>query len=163
MRAYIRRNFGKGNGGYSMPSCEEHPKEYLAYMTKQKNYYTTLPAEVMEAVKAYDGEVVADIKLKKESRKTQLKKCEEYLNEMLDEETEPSQRFVVQTVVEWFSQSETLIREFQVISIAQTLCMKYVPQYQRGFTQRVFERVEVPEDGNLLYNPLSQYKLEKRT
>lgn len=144
LRNVLRKTFGAGNSSYSLKELDEQsPKEYLAYVIKEKNYRHNLSEEVIKQAKEYDEKVKEGIKEKKQGRKTQLQKIEEmYAEELKDL---PCRGFgiakITQLVVGYFKETGILVREFAMVSIVQTLSLKYVPEYAGDLERRILDKI----------------------
>lgn len=151
IRNHIRKNVGSGNGIYSLKELdEERPIEYLAYCCKERDYSTNLPAELIENALSYDAQVKADMKEKKKSRRTVLQQIDESLNmtysEIANVYVDPNGRVlnkeqIVEHVIKYYQETETLVRQFQLVSISQTLCLKYVPSYDYELKNDILSKI----------------------
>lgn len=146
LRAAIRKQFGSGNGSYSLKALDEkEPLEYIAYCIKENDYKHNLPQEVIDKAKAHDASVKTEMKKKKESRKTILQKIEEkyfsHVEEGIDQERQEyvTKKHVVDCVLSYYRESGNLIRQFMLVSLCQTLCLKYVNSYEYEFHQKIYD------------------------
>lgn len=154
LRQNIRKEFGSGNGSYSLKQLDdEFPVEYVAYLLKEDNYQHSdnYPKEWIQKAKAYDSKVKKEMKEKKSSRLTIIKKIErDYFSDLIPQEMQHgtlyvskktnlclSKQDVVQRVIAYYKDTETLVRQFMVVSLCQTLCLKYVAGYEHQFFLKV--------------------------
>lgn len=128
LRSYIRKTVGSGNRAYSLKElAEEKPVEYLAYLIKE-NDYRSYKID-LTAAKAYDATVKSAIQEKKSSRKTILQQIVEqfgYTGSTILEEKQ-----CIEDVIDFYKQKFTLVREFQIVSLVQTLLLQYGDGYER--------------------------------
>lgn len=143
LRSQLRKLAGSGNGRYSLKEVSQSPIEYLAYMLKEaKPVYVGLE-DVLEEVYAYNEKVKEGIQEKKEKKKTQLQKVEEYaISSYSKDISEMPLSYWVRLTVEWFKVSGSLFREFQVISISQTLFLKHNISGVSSLSKRIIEKME---------------------
>ena len=156
IRNRIRKDFGTGNGAYSMKSLDEvKPIEYLAYCIKDKDFhFEGFTSEEIEKIKAYDKKIKEQMKEKKQNRKTVLTLIEEsmfsdaYLDNghWLYKHTDGTSRYfckeiVITRVVDYYKNTGKLVREFAMVSQCQTLLLKYHSGYSSILVQRIFEKM----------------------
>lgn len=128
IRNAIRKQYGAGNGSYSMKSLDEkYPIEYLAYCIKEKNYRHTLPESLIKQAKEYDFKIKKEMKEKKEARKTILQKMDEEFD--LANQEIITEMDIVYKVIDYYKRNGILVRQFQMVSQVQTLLLKYDPNY----------------------------------
>lgn len=146
IRNYVRKNFGGGNGSYSMKNCEETPVEYIAYMMKQGQYRTNLDEEIIETARKHDLKVKDEIKKKKESKKTIYQKLKEIIPAKFEEHKVEwdishtptiTEEFILDTVIDWYAETETSVREFQIVSQVQTLSLYFIPSYREKLKNNI--------------------------
>lgn len=125
LRTYIRKNVGSGNRCYSLVKLDEFKcVEYLAYVIKGGDYLVHNLCLV--SAKDYDFNVKSDIKKKKKTPQTVLSDIEatfQYSGNI-------SQYQIIENVIQYHKTKGTLIREFALVSLCQTLCLKYSEGYQ---------------------------------
>ena len=154
IRAFIRKWTGGGNGKYSMKAVEYRPIAYLAYCTKEGSYTTNLPTELIKEAIAYDERVKIELKEKKKSRRTVLQKIEDkyFLSGEMAETNGHSirlrpdgsywgQESIVHVVVDYYRSEGILVRQFMLVSLCQTLCLKYVPSYDYSFERKILDQL----------------------
>lgn len=147
IRSNIRKLFGSGNGSYSMKELdEEYPLEYIAYILKEGKYENSgYPESILQEAKDYDLKIKQEIKEKKQERRTILQKIDdEYFSNIEDGVIDGhyvDRHYVVSSVLDFYKKSGTLIREFQLISLSQTLCLKYIPHYTEELKCRVLDKL----------------------
>lgn len=147
VRTKLRSLGLKGNSSYSLKELDErNPVEYLAYMMKGKDWKNCgVPEDIIEEAKNYDKKVKAQMKEKKAQRRTVLQKIEdEYDLPKVWGDAPPTLKQVVSKVVEYHKKSGVLIREFAMVSITQTLCLKYMPSYESHLYCAIFDKVNHP-------------------
>lgn len=147
IRSNLRKQFGTGNGSYSMKELDEdYPLEYIAYIIKEGDYIEhNMPPEILVKAKEHDTQVKLELKAKKEKKKTVLAQIDEKyfsdaVNGILDDNF-ITKEYVVDKVLEYYRESKGLIREFMIVSICQTLCLKHVRSYERYFKNRILEKL----------------------
>lgn len=139
------------------------PMRYLAYCLKQGTYYEqNIPKEVFERAKELDAQIKKEIKEKKDSRENKLsilgKLIEDkyklvYCNEELDEKFQhweisgtaipfDGDKFlsideIVRTVINYYLRFGFLIRHHYISALCRTLCLRYVPNYEHDYAQKV--------------------------
>ena len=124
------RHLGAGNGFYSIKKLnEQYPIQYLAYILKEDLTYVQsgIPPEIIEEARLHDEKVKQDLKNKKKERKTQLEKVEEYAQSLNKDLPYFELSTWLLCTIQYYKTSGILFREFQVISISQTLFLKYNP------------------------------------
>lgn len=127
LRVPIRKHCGSGNGAYSLKQCEHMPVKYIGYIMKMGDYfYKGLTDETLAAALKYDEQVKAEIAAKKKDRQTILHKIIDYYN--WDEKPPLDLFSITRGVVEYYRATETLVREFMMISQCQTLGLRYFPK-----------------------------------
>jgi len=138
IRTQIRRKFGSGNGKYSLKELDEQrPIEYMAYIIKDNVFfYHNIDDFTIVEYQEYNMDVVDEMKRKKNSRKTQLETLKEKAEET------PGQidsiESCVDFVVQYYKDTGKLVRKFQIISLAQTLALKYVPEYEHSLSASIY-------------------------
>ena len=140
MRYSIRKLVGSGNKAYMLKKCEHMPMKYFAYMTKEGRYFHKgLSEETLKEALEYDDNVKSDLKNKSTSRMTILQKIEHHYGYA---EAPPSDaRAIIHDVIQYYRDTETLVREFAIISQVQTLTLKHIPKYADLLQDRVFEKI----------------------
>jgi len=153
LRSLLRTNGLRGNRSYSLKrNDEEYPIEYIAYLMKEgKPKFHNIPQDILTEAKLYNEKVKSEIKEKKLNRRTQLQKIDEYLHEehayLFDEEDKfpadlgRARNQLLDAVLSYYVDSGTLMREFQVISIVQTLLLKYDSSYFQQFKSKLFDKI----------------------
>lgn len=131
IRNAIRKQFGAGNGSYSLKSLDERrPLEYLAYILKEGDYECSgISEEDLTKAKEHDLKVKNQLKEKKANRRTALQVIQDELSEELPpregETYEDYKKRLLLLVIRWYKQKGTLIRQFMIVSQVQTLLLKY--------------------------------------
>jgi len=159
LRRYIRKKFGSGNSCYSLKALDsECPIEYLAYIMKDNEYEIfDIPPTVIEEAKGYDKKVKEQMKEKKKARRTQLQILREMLVEQLVEEVDDSsedvhrvfktsgetvtKESIVNMIIAYYKTEKKLVREFMMVSLAQSLCLEFVPSYAYSFKNRILDKL----------------------
>lgn len=147
IRLNIRKRFGGGNGSYSLKALDEQfPLEYLAYMIKDGEFINHgVPEAVLVKAKEHDIKVKKEMKEKKLARRTVLQQIDEaYFSQVengLNKEIDMfvSEEFVVSKVLEFYKEKDQLVRQFMIVSLCQTLCIRYVNGYQQRFQDKILE------------------------
>lgn len=148
IRMYIRKTFGRGNRVYSMKNLDEqYPIAYLAYCMKQGSFKIhDVPDDVLDEAKNYDNKIKNEMKEKKESKKTQLQKLMKVIEDLMDADGLDDGKWwtlerVSDIVIDFYKDNEILIREFMLVSLIQTLALKYVNGYDYKFRTKLMERI----------------------
>lgn len=140
IRAAIRKNYGGGNGSYSLKELDEqHPLEYLAYCIKENNYVHNLSSDVLSKAVMYDAKIKSEMKEKKKNRRTILQKMVE---EFKYEEGKVYVSDVITDVIEYYRKNEILVREFAMISQVQTLLLRFDPQYRITLSGNIHRAID---------------------
>lgn len=126
LRAYIRRTVGTGNRVYSCSEADsEKPVEYLAYCIKCADYQSHNID--LTAAKSHDYKIKDDrVRIKKE-RKSVLQSIIEHYK--YDETGIMDASTCIDQVILYHREKGVLIREFFLVSLVQTLLLKYLPEY----------------------------------
>lgn len=152
LRASIRKYFGGGNGSYSLKTTEEDPLEYIAYIIKDGRYEEeNIDPELLTRALEYDRKIKAEIKEKKANRRTTLQKIEDryfsdivgdgpYILSKLDQHVTPS--YIAESVVSYYKEEGILIRKFMLVSLVQTLCLKYTQTYANTLKNELLEALK---------------------
>ena len=142
IRAAVVKVYGSGNSSYSLKELDEqYPLEYLAYCLKENNYKHTLPQDIIDKAKEHNKLVKAGMADKKAKRRTQLQCIED---EYFSTQLAPGgacydKQYVCDSVVQYYENSGILVRKFMLVSLCQTLCLKYVPSYNLKLSQDLFD------------------------
>lgn len=118
-------------------------------MIKEKIYRHNLPDDIIEKAIEHDTKVKEQIKENKLNRKTQLQKIEcEYFQKphMVTKcgqtyEVVWSEEDVMDVVIKYYKENEILVRDFMLISLVRTLCLKYVPSYDYSYKKLMLEKL----------------------
>lgn len=125
------REFGlTGNGAYSFKNTRERfPIEYLAYMMKQSKFkYKGIPDDVIKSAQEYNEKVKNEIKEKKDKKKNLITQIEEFVSKKLPENVTINNLKIddwVETCLLFYQANGLLVREFQIISLSDTLFLKH--------------------------------------
>jgi len=112
---------------------ENYPYKYLAYISKQGNVqhrgFTTCE---LAWVDLYDHIVKLQIKAKKAKRVTQLQELCALVDAMKVEHPNIPIRAsdIPALVVDFYKDRGILVRQFQLVSLCQTIMLKYIPTYR---------------------------------
>lgn len=139
-------------GKYSyIKAAERMPFEYLAYNIKYNDArYVGISDELLEKYRAHNREVKTMIKENKKKRMSVKSKIEVMFKEQykyngtnwLDSEgCVPTKDAIMDIVLAYYRESDSLVREFFIVSMCQTFCLKYVPSYYYDFKRRVYEKI----------------------
>ena len=145
IRNVLRKTFGSGNSSYSLKELDEqYPVEYLAYVVKEKLFRHNLPQDVIDKAMAHDKEVKDGIKEKKANKKTQLEKIIEQNKEQLEGMKEAkgfAMPDITDMVLKYYKENKILVREFQIISLVQTLSLQYIDGYLEEYSRRLVDKM----------------------
>lgn len=128
IRAFIRKSFGKGNGVYSLKKLKEpKPVEYLAYLTKDGNYFSK-NLDLSEALQ-YDDKIKNELKDKKSKKKASVFEslCEDYLastSYTVVNET-CNYQYLAKFVIDWHLDHDKQLSRFRIEGYVITLACKY--------------------------------------
>lgn len=147
---------GQNNKVWSMPDKkilkntpnQEFAVEYIVYMMKTGAEIVTswkFPNEWLAIAKAYKDNAVADAAEDKKTRKTQLQLITEEFEQRppVDRLGQPLRDAysIAQFVVEYFKKSGKIVREFTLLSYAQTLALKFDPEYDLKLSMKIYEKM----------------------
>lgn len=141
IRNAVRKAYGSGNGVYSLKELSEsRPVEYLAYCIKGRQYSTNLPPDVVKLAEDYDMVVKKGMKEKKLLRKSVFIQ----LCEIIDERPESLKSmelksYFTRIVLDYYKSKQLAVRTFQLVSLVQTLLLKYSPEYYQQLADKVIE------------------------
>lgn len=145
LRNVLRKTFGAGNSSYSLKELDErYPIEYLAYVVKEKLYRHNLPQCEIDKAIEYDNNIKNEMKEKKANRKTQLEKIIELNKEALESMKEGKGYAlpdITKMVLKYYKDNKILVREFQIISLVQTLSLQYVDGYLDEYSRRIVDKM----------------------
>lgn len=149
IREKLRTYIGKGNSAYSIKAMDyvDENIQYIAYMLKEGMYTHNLENSRYQKCKEYNEKVKLQLKEKKSTKKTVLEQIEEkYFSNVVDGVYVDKDLFVtpentIRNVIEFYKETGTLIREFQIISIVQTLLLKYCQFYSDKLFDRILEKI----------------------
>lgn len=148
IRAAIRRKWGDGNRNYSLKELDEElPLEYVSYCCKDGDYhYKNIDKEFIDDCLSRNEEIQREIKEKKKSRKTTLQQIEHEYFQDVDEHNVKNdeyitKEYVVDSVLNYYKTKNVLIRRFMIVSLCQTLCIKYVNSYERQFREKILDEL----------------------
>lgn len=139
LRARLRTLGLKGNGGYSLKTLDERcPIEYLAYMLKEGDVtWFNIPQDIIDEAKAYDLKVKAEMKEKKE-----LKKANPVWKQIMETlGPEPKWPQIIDAVFDYHLEKKLLIREFQLLSLCQTIAFHGSPEYRKMLKNKIKEKM----------------------
>lgn len=144
IRRYLREN-GFTRKYSIKESDEQYPIEYLAYCIKQKRYRHNLPEYVIANAIEHNDKVVSEMKKKKTERKTILQQIIEahegelFLLEEMD--LGKAVHTTYHIVVNFYKEKKALIREFQILSLVQTILVQYVSYYPNVMYKNVYDKL----------------------
>lgn len=125
LRKWLRATYGAGNRHYSLKTLGgEKPLEYLGYCIKvglHSAFLGVKQEDVLKEAEEHDKKVKAQMKEKKKNRRPVWMKIIEEM-EITEEDDTLS---VVDKIIEYHVENETLIREFQLTAYAQTILCKF--------------------------------------
>lgn len=133
---------------YSMNTVERRALEYLAYCTKEGEYVHNIDPDFLSEILEFEKETKENLKQRK-TKKTQLEQIIDSMDLIYNEDVDQwlyrgfslTTEIIANKVVEHFQEQGTLVREFQIVSLVQTLSLKLVPGYKASFVGRILERV----------------------
>lgn len=157
----------KGNSLYSITCISENcsfPLEYCAYLMKENCMEMVgFSDEERASIIAHNDKVVDKILIKEQKKKqsqfamveSELLKITSYVEEddiktiYIDStglrqsgSLEPLSEYLVTLfVVMYWKTNELPVREFHMVSIVQTLCLKYLPSYTGTLINRILDKV----------------------
>lgn len=135
LRAYIRKTVGSGNTAYSLKKMDSlKPVEYLAYIIKCGEFRSHNVA--LEEAQAYDSSV----KDKMKSDKKRMSLIDKVIqHHHWDTEPPREYHYIIGGIIQYYKDQGTLIREFQLVSLAQTLFLKFIPDYGEDLTFNIYK------------------------
>lgn len=139
LRAYIRKHVGAGNGIYSLVELDEcKPVEYLAYCIKGGDHQSRNID--LDPAKSYDFKIKDDRSKKKKERKTVLQSIIEHYQ--FDTVPFSDRSTIIDQVILYHKEKGVLIREFAMISIVQTLLLRYDPTYSTTISYNIHKAID---------------------
>lgn len=135
-----------GNGFYSLKKLTPDDDGYLrydAYLCKQgPPTYVGYSTDECIDILNFQEKVTDEMAVAKKARRTQYQ-CivDEYFSNAQDGfigAIKVTELYCVECVVDYYHKERKLVREFMMLSLIQTLCLQYVPHYQRLFEDRLF-------------------------
>lgn len=146
LRQYIRKEFGSGNGTYSLKKVEKHPIEYIAYMyktiTTDNNVGSTfvtynMPVDVIKEAKAYDIKVKQSLKNKSRGMVSQL---ENYLIDKYGSVTTNKEN-LVRSVVQFYVEQNKSFDDYTILRVCNSLRCKYDVKYMDRFVNNIIDKM----------------------
>lgn len=133
---WIRRNIGVGNKSYSLRQLDDIDSlyKYIAYCIKDGNYKKRISSELLDKSIAYDAKVKKD---KSRKRTTILDQLKGEIGEVYIGSPEE----MIDIVVKFYKDQGKLVREFQIVSVCQTLLLYYDTGYENAFKRRILEKI----------------------
>ncbi len=140
LRKRIRLLVGSGNKSYSLKRVEKYPIEYLAYLLKEgKPTYVNIPDGVIKDSHVYNTRVREEIKAKKAAK---LSKAD-IITKLMSEAKIPFHiPYVTQYVLNYYKKFSLPIREYQMISLIQTILFRESDGYESVLTKRLLDKIE---------------------
>lgn len=130
IRNRIRKDFGGGNGSYSLKEVdEEYPMEYLAYLVKEGDYVHSdnFPQDKLSSALVYD---LRKKKQMKDAKSNRLPVWKKILEECKDiEYNNDTRQEISKRIVAYHYKNEILIRRFALKSYLDTIYLKLFPQF----------------------------------
>lgn len=141
LRKRLRNLKLSGNKSYSLKELgEKDPIEYFAYMMKEGTpVWHNIDAKVISDSADYNKKVRDSIKKTKEAKKTILQQLIDIIDAKGDDDWTKVE--IMNIVIDFYKKRCVLVREFQLVSLCQTLCLKYVPLYDRELARRLYDRI----------------------
>lgn len=156
LREFTRSHSEAGDSGNKYFSCkqcdEELPPSLLSYFMKEdrKPITNLLEEDLKEAVKQQE-KYKQDIKDKIANKKPVLEKIDDIIqSRMVDGRCYIDEQgckrvwtefTIYDVVMEYIMSSKSLVREFFVVSLCQTLCLRYVGSYNGRFKSRILDKI----------------------
>ena len=140
LRVPIRKAVGSGNKAYSLVKCDHMPMKYFAYIVKEGRYYSSgISEETLKEALEYDDKVKEDMKNRKKRGTTVLQKIIDHYG--WDENPPTWLPAITESVILYYKETGTLVREFAIISQVQTICLRYVPEYKDLLVKKISQKV----------------------
>lgn len=155
LRYQLRKILGtggrKGNSVFSLSRLEisadnqpsGFPLEYLAYMLKNNpTLYTSdsFPSDVIRSAKEISDRVSE--KRAKSQPKSVIRRLEQkFVEQYIDHKQEINSVVTLQFVISFFKTEELPVRENQIISLTQTLLLKYSNSYEEELFQKLLSKI----------------------
>lgn len=153
----------KGNSLFSLGVLEptegfDYPLEYFHYLMKPNVYEFWSPTleHLRQITVDYNESRKQESKAKKRSKGTIIEDIidTKFQDAVLTEITgipQPvyltkesnffTKEEIVDRVVDYYQEKGTLIRKFQLVSISQTLCLKYIQDYNRELKMKILDEI----------------------
>lgn len=140
LRARIRKLAGTGNGIFSMKDAEEKSVPLLAYLMKQGDYeHKGIPESVLKESLTYDEKVKSDLREKKRTKRKLIDKLIEYVEtrkQIVDPLMFPSRRWIMEQLVDYHIEINTLIRESNLIVYTDHIRIYFMNQLPENDVRR---------------------------
>lgn len=131
IRSHLRK-IGAGNKTWSLKelsvdtSESEFAVSYLAYMYKEGNGVSSnMPTAWLDEAKSHNLKVYNEIKEKKSKRRPQL----QILREKFKDRADLDCVTIVDEIISYYKEERILVRKFQLVCLAQTLMLEFLPEY----------------------------------
>lgn len=137
MVSWIRKNIGAGNRSYSLKKLEDEHNiyKYIAYVIKEGDYHQRVQSGLLEKAKEYDLKVKKEMSDKK---KTVVERIKVDIGDTFD----GSLYDLVDKVTDMYIAEGKLVRQFQLVSIIQTLALHYnVDDFRKTYKMRLIEKI----------------------
>lgn len=149
IRTHIRKlrlGNAKGNGTYSLKTCDEFPIEYLSYLMKENQpQFIGFSEEDVLKVRMHQQSVLADMKQRKDNKKSIIEKLQEsFLHEHKYDpmsDAPPKKEHFIMHVMNYHLDNNMVLREFNIISYAQTLMCRLSRIYYSQFLRKIMEKI----------------------
>lgn len=131
-----------GNGSYSLKKLDEqYPMEYLAYLSKEKDYnFDLLPTDVVQRALDYNLKVAMEIAEKKKKKRKIVDLLEDYLIENKFNVDSPNmEKECVRLIIFYHQEKSMLIRKGSVIAYTHTILAKLSHQYKERLIQSIYQ------------------------
>lgn len=142
-----------GNSGRMCSKLRESFARSIGYLFKDNDYSTEgFSKDILKAAE----DVFLEFQTKqKKKEKTVLQQLRDNITKKLEKIKLDSgnevflesygrivnKEFILDQVLEFYQQSKSLIREFYIVSVVQTLCLEFVPSYDYEFRNRILEKI----------------------
>lgn len=149
----------RGNRGRMCSRLRETLPQCIAYLLKDNNYEINgfnqeIISEAQAIYEAFSASRKSKTKLskldqireiiKRDLKITKLDKNDIYVSSQDDgSEFICNEEFILDKVLEFYRDSKSLVREFYIISVVQTLCLEFVNYYPMMFRQRLLEKIKM--------------------
>ena len=152
IRARLRKLGLFGNTSFSCKTLTKYteqdsiPMEYVAYMTKEKNFYHNLPEDLVEQAIEHNNNIQESIKARKQAKKSRLEQLADYCSEELvvqhPFENNPEYEEIplpplVSRIVDFYLENNCPLNSNMIKNYAETLIVQRLPSARKTYIDAI--------------------------